>query len=235
MLGPLQQTVELDRTRRPRAHRARQILEHGQRPAPAAIRHRVRDLAPRHEHPHFVAAGWPRVACREHRCIAEQLGDVRHSPVLRGLDEPVVVELADVSSTTSTCSAMTRSRSPQRVAALAVVHRWTAGSKLVEAIDGSRHARAPTRLRMSVSGRSGLKNASCACRGRPATTRAPWTATKGAASIGFGGRGDGLHRQRELLRRAQRAIGVDLRDGAECFDVHVLRRRAPTGSPRRRG
>ena len=82
-----QQLEELDGTRVPAGHVARELLEHRRGPLSPAVGDRVRDLGAR-------AADHLGQAVQ--RAVAEQVADVRRHPLRAGLDELVVVELLEV-------------------------------------------------------------------------------------------------------------------------------------------
>ena len=82
---------EFHRLAAPAGDVAGELFEHGGRALPPAVRQRVGDVAPLAEGRLLVGGrgAWQYPD-------AEQIGDVRHDPLVAGLDEPVVVQPADV-------------------------------------------------------------------------------------------------------------------------------------------
>ena len=81
---------ELHRLASPAGDVARQLLEHGRRTLAPAVRQGVGDVAS------LAEGGLGASGHAGQRAHAEQVGDVGHDPFVAGLDEPVVVQPADV-------------------------------------------------------------------------------------------------------------------------------------------
>ena len=159
VLRPAKQPVELDRAGRPAGHVARQLLQHRQRALAAAIADRVGHLAPRDQD--LVARAALRAAHLSwlarfmHKLIADQIADVRHDPILRRLDEPVVVELANVLLDDGDLLADDGQQRLERVALVGVADAVDGRQQIVQAIvrlvhislDSRSVCRAPARRR----------------------------------------------------------------------------------------
>ena len=103
---------ELHRLAAPAGEVAGQLLEHGGRALAAAVSQRVGDVAPLAERP----TRWSADEVPGNTRTPSRSRDVRHDPLVAGLDEPVVVQPAMSSSTSCTSRLMTfssaRSGSP---------------------------------------------------------------------------------------------------------------------------
>ena len=117
-----EQLEVLDGPRAPAGHVARELLEHRDGALGAPVRDRVG---------HEAALAERRTLDRQQPAHAEQVADVRHDPLLAGLDEPVVVEPLDVGLEQVELllgdrqAARGAGRRPRRRRA----SRWTAGSR----------------------------------------------------------------------------------------------------------
>ena len=100
LLRAIEQLEELDRARRPAGDIARQVFEQRERAFATTVADEIGDFPARHQHPVQCASiGTQRLrrrARRRRRTEAEQIGDIRHRPVVGGLDEPVVVQMRDI-------------------------------------------------------------------------------------------------------------------------------------------
>ena len=98
-LGEDEQLAELHRAGRPAGDVGGQFLEQRQGALAAAGGDGVSDVAARRDRAQQLAglrrAGGQRLLVPVQRLVAGQFPQVRHQPVLAGLDEPVVVELVD--------------------------------------------------------------------------------------------------------------------------------------------
>ncbi len=138
VLGPAEQGEELHGPRRPPGHVGGEELEQRQRALAAAEGQRVRDVAPRHEHPAAPPGGFGGrvVGARVADCpVADEVAEVGHHPVVAGLDEPVVVEPGDVLlHHVRPARSTTRSRSRNGSPCVLVAHPVHGRQQVVEAV-----------------------------------------------------------------------------------------------------
>ena len=93
-----------------------------------------------------------------HRLVADQLADIGDDPVLAGLDEPVVVELADILLDEVHLLGDDAQQGAQRVALIDVAHPVNGRDEVIEAVGaGVRRRHRPTSVRISVSGMAGVR------------------------------------------------------------------------------
>jgi hypothetical protein len=123
---------------------------------------RVPDFAPWHQHTIALAplarGHVPEIAGVVHGQIADEIGQVRHDPVLGGLDEPVVVQLAQIVLDDVDLLAYHSEQSAQRIALLRIAQPMHARKQLVQPIVLARHGVVQS-VKVSVAGRRGLSRA----------------------------------------------------------------------------
>ena len=163
MLHPAEPAVELHRACRPARRVAGQVFQQRQRALAPARVDRVGHVGARRQH--AAEAG---VAATVHaqrgrfrqQRVAEQVADIRHHPVVAGLDEGVVVQPRDVLLQHVGLARQHAQEVAQRPAQLRVAHAVHHRHQLVQAIGVGAHGAAS--CSSSVSGTVGRKYAICA-------------------------------------------------------------------------
>ena len=150
MLHPAEPAVELHRARRPAGGIAGQVFQQRQRALAPTRVDRVGDVGARRQHAAETAIAAAVLAQRgrlRQQGVTEQVADVRHHPVVAGLDEGVVVQPRDVLLQHVGLARQHTQEVAQRIALLRIAHAVDHRQQVVQAIRLRAHGAPSSSLR----------------------------------------------------------------------------------------
>ena len=152
VLHPAEPAVELHRARRPAGRVAGQVFQQRQRALAPARVDRVGHVGARRQHAAEAGVAAPVLAQRGRlgqQAVTEQVADIRHHPVVAGLDEPVVVQPGDVLFEHIGLAGQHAQEVAQRPALLRIAHAIDHRQQVVQPIRAHSHGMASCSSKVS--------------------------------------------------------------------------------------